>query len=439
MEVSVETTTGLERRMNVQVPESSVTSKVDERLRDMVRTASIPGFRPGKVPMKVIIKRYGKSVRDEVVGELVQSSFYDAITREELRPAGGPVIDPLDATDGTGITYSAVFEVYPTFDLADIDGLAIERPTAEVGDADIDNMIETLRKQRREFAEVERASADGDRVTIDFKGSIDGEVFEGGTAEDFPLELGASSMIEGFESGIAGMSAGETKTIEVTFPDDYAAAHLAGKLAQFEITAKKVEEPSLPEVNDDFVKEFGVGDGTLESFRTEVRANMERELKERLRAKTKEAVMDQLLASNTVELPNTLVGEEASRLLESRRREMEQQGYDPEALGMEAEHFEPQARRRVGLGLLLAEIIKSQNLTADPDKVRAVVDSIASTFEQPQQVVSYYYSDRARLAEIESSVLEDTVVDLLLERAQVTEVVTSFDALMNPAQNQAEA
>jgi trigger factor len=378
-------------------------------------------------------------VRQEVVGELVQSSFYDAITKEELRPAGGPVIDPLEAEPGTGITYSAVFEVYPTFDLADIDGLNITRPVAEVVDGDIDTMIETLRRQRREFADVERASVVGDRVTIDFEGRIDGEVFEGGKAEDFPLELGSSSMIEGFEKGITGMAAGETGNIDVAFPDDYAAEHLAGKAAVFAITIKKVEEPSLPEVNDEFVKDFGVGDGTVASFRTEVRGNMERELRERLRTRTKERVMDQLLESNTIELPKALVSEEAGRLLTSRTEELRQKGYEPESLGMTEEAFESQASRRVALGLLLAEIIRAQDLTADPDKVREVVDSIASTFEEPQQVVSYYYSDRARLGEVESSVLEDQVVDLLLERAQVTDESTSFDALMNPAQTSTEA
>jgi trigger factor len=437
MEVSVETTTGLERRMNVRVPEDSVSSKVDERLRDMVRTANIPGFRPGKVPLKVITKRYGKAVRDEVVGELVQSSFYDAITKEELRPAGGPVIDPLEAEVGTGISFTAVFEVYPTFDLASIEGLAITRPIASVEDSDIDSMIETLRKQRREWNEVERAAAAGDRATIDFAGSIEGEEFDGGTAEDFPLELGSGSMIPGFEDGVTGLAASDEKTIDVTFPEDYGAEHLAGKTAQFAITVKKVEEPVLPEVDDEFVKAFGVGEGTVESFKTEVRGNMERELSNRLRTATKEAVMDQLLESNSLELPNALVDDEAGRLLASRNEELRQQGYEPESLGLTQEMFDEQARRRVALGLLLAEIIRTHELNADPDKVREVVDSIASTFEQPEQVVSYYYSDRSRLAEIESSVLEDQVVDLLLERAQVTEEQRSFDDLMNPGQTPA--
>ena len=434
MEVSVETTTGLERRMNVRVPEDSVSSKVDERLRDMVRTANIPGFRPGKVPLKVITKRYGKAVRDEVVGELVQSSFYDAITKEELRPAGGPVIDPLEAEAGSGIVYTAVFEVYPTFDLASIEGLAITRPIASVEDSDIDSMIETLRKQRREWNEVDRAAASGDRATIDFAGSIDGEEFDGGKADDFPLELGSGSMIPGFEDGVTGLAANDEKTIDVTFPEDYGAEHLAGKTAQFAITVKKVEEPVLPEVDDEFVKAFGVGEGTVESFKTEVRGNMERELSNRLRTATKEAVMDQLLESNSLELPNALVDDEAGRLLGSRTEELRQQGYEPESLGLTQEMFDEQARRRVALGLLLAEIIRTHELSADPDKVREVVDSIASTFEQPQQVVSYYYSDRSRLAEIESSVLEDQVVDLLLERAQATEEQRSFDDLMNPGQ-----
>lgn len=439
MEVAVETTSGLERRMTVQLPEDAVSSQVDERLRDMVRSARIPGFRPGKVPLKVITRRYGKQVRDEVVGELVQSSFYDAITREELRPAGGPVIDPLNAEPGQGISYTAVFEVYPQLDISSVDGMQIERPTAEVTDANVDAMIETLRRQRREFDEVERAAEDGDRVTIDFEGSIDGVPFDGGKAEAFPLELGSSGMIDGFEEGISGMSAGESKTIQVTFPEDYRAENLAGKTADFAVTVHKVEAPRLPEVDEEFVKAFGVGDGTVDSFRDEVRQNMERELRERLRSRTKEAVMDRLLESNTVELPNALVEEEQQRLLQSRTEELRQQGYDAEQLGLTTDDFDAHARRRVALGLLLAEIIRTHGLQADQDKVREVVESIASTFEQPQQVLAWYYGDRSRLAEIESSVLEDQVVELLLERASVSEAPTTFDELMNPVQTSSQA
>jgi trigger factor len=434
MEVAVETTEGLERRMTVQVPEPDIAAEVDGRLRDMLRTSSVPGFRPGKVPMKVIVKRYGGRVREEVVGELIQKSFYDAITQEELRPAGGPVIDPLNADPGTGLSYTAVFEVYPELDLASVDGLEVSRPTAEVGDAEVDQMIETLRRQRREFNEVERAAEEGDRVTINFEGSIDGEVFEGGTAEDFPVELGSSGMIDGFDDGILGISVGESKTINVTFPEDYGSENLAGKDAQFAITASKVEAPFLPEVDEEFAKLFGVEDGTMESFRQEIRGNMERELTDVIRTRTKDNVMDALLSSNTVALPKALVTEESERLLEARMNQMRQQGYDPAPLGLTADLMEEEARRRVGLGLLLAEIVRTHSIAPDQDQVRARVDSIASTFEQPQQVVSHYYSERSRLAEIESAVLEDQVVDLLLERAQVTDQIATFDELINRGQ-----
>lgn len=439
MEVAVEATGGLERRMTVQVPEEAVSAQVDERLRDMVRSARVPGFRPGKVPLKVITRRYGKKVREEVVGELVQSSFYDAITREELRPAGGPIIDPLQAEPGQGLSYTAVFEVYPKLDISTVDGMQIERPVAEVEDADVEKMIETLRRQRREFDEVERPAADGDRVTVSFEGSIDGVPFEGGKAEEMPVELGSSGMIDGFEEGITGLSAGESGTVEVTFPAEYRAEQLAGKQASFAITVHKVEAMRLPEIDEDFVKTFGVGDGTVESFRAEVRQNMQRELRERLRSRTKEAVMDQLLETNAVELPSALVREEQQRLLQNRSEELRQQGYDPESLGLGADAFEAHARRRVALGLLLAEIIRSNGLQADQARVREVVESIASTFEQPEQVIAYYYGDRNRLAEVESSVLEDQVVELLLERASVSDRVTTFDALMNPGQTEPAA
>lgn len=434
MEVAVETTSGLERRMSVQLPEEQIATQVAERLRDLTRSASLPGFRPGKVPLKVVTRRFGKQVRQEVVGELLQSSFQDALTQENLRPAGGPVIDPLNADEGAGLSYTAVFEVYPTLDVSAAEGLEIARPVAEVADEDVDNMIDTLRKQRQEWNEVERASADGDRAMIDFVGTIDGEEFEGGKAEDIPLELGQGAFIPGFEEGVVGMSAGEQKTIDVAFPEDYGAEHLAGKAAQFAITLNKVEEPSLPEIDEEFVKSYGVEDGTEEALRTEVGNNMRRELTDGLRRLTKQRVMDALLASNQVELPGALVTDEQQALFESQANQIRQRGGDPAQFGMTPDMFEDDARRRVGLGLLLAEIVKTNGLTPDADKVREVVESMASTFEEPQQVVAYYYSDRSRLAEIESSVLEDQVVDMLIEQANVTDEATSFEAVMNPGQ-----
>lgn len=432
MEVAVETTTGLERRMSVQLPEEAVMGPVAERLRELTRSARIPGFRPGKVPLKVITKRFGAQVRQEVVGELLQSSFTDAIQQEDLKPAGGPVIDPLNADPGEGLSYTAVFEVYPTLDVSAAEGLTIERPTAEVEESDIDGMLDTLRSQRKEWVDVERAAANGDRTTINFVGSIDGEEFEGGKAEDFPLELGSGAVITGFEEGIEGMSAGDEKTLDLKFPDDYGAEHLAGKDVQFAITVNAVAEAKLPELDEEFIKSFGVEAGTMEALREEVGNNMRRELADALKARTKDRVMDALLESNSVEIPNALVGDEKRSLFASRSEELRRRGVDPEMMGLTEDMFEDDARRRVGLGLLLAEIVKTHGLTPDAEKVREVIESIASTFEQPEQVVSYYYSERERLAEVESSVLEDQVVEMLLEKATVNDEVTTFDAVLNP-------
>jgi trigger factor len=437
MEVAVETTSGLERRMSVQLPEDDIAGQVAERLRDLTRSASLPGFRPGKVPLKVVVKRFGKQVRQEVVGELLQSSFQDAVTQNELRPAGGPVIDPLNADEGAGLSYTAVFEVYPTLDVSAADGLNIEVPVAEVQESDIDNMLDTLKKQRREWVDVERPAVSEDRATIDFVGTMDGEEFEGGKAESFPLELGQSSLIAGFEDGIVGMSAGEQKVLDLKFPDDYGAEHLAGKEVQFAVTVQSVAEPQLPEMDEEFVKSYGVEAGTVEALREEIGNNMRRELSNGLRSLTKSRVMDQLLEANEIEIPNTLVKDESKSLLESQTEEIRRRGGDPETFGLNAELFETDARRRVALGLLLAELVKTHALTPDAEKVRSVIESMASSYEEPQQVISFYYSDRARLAEVESSVLEDQVVDMLLEKAIVTDDETTFDAVMNPNQGAA--
>jgi trigger factor len=433
MEVAVENTSGLERRMTVQVPEEKIAGPVDERLRELMQTARLPGFRPGKVPLKVITRRFSKQVRQEVVGEVLQSTFQDALTENELRPAGGPVIDPISAEPGEGLSYTATFEVYPVLEQTSAEGLEIERPLAAVEESDIDQMLDTLRTQRKEWNDVERGCQEGDRLTIDFVGRIDGEEFPGGKGDDMPLEIGQGGFIPGFEDGLIGAVAGDEKNLDVTFPEEYV-ENLAGKNAQFTVNVKAVAEPVLPEINEEFVQSLGVDGGTVEALREEVGNNMRRELADALRKRTKDAVMDQLLAANSIDVPGTLVREEQETLFKNRAAELERHGMKPEQLGMNAEMFEDDARRRVALGLLLAELVKAHSLTPDPEKVREAVETVASTFEDPQQVISYYYSDRNRLAEVESSVLEDQIVDMLMDKATVTDKQMSFNDIMERGQ-----
>ena len=434
MQVSVENVGALARRMQVEIPESRVQGEVDGRLHNMARNVRLPGFRPGKVPLKVVAKRFGQQVREEVVGELVRSSFYEAVQQEQLRPAGNPTIDPLQAEHGQGLSYTASFDVFPDLEPPKVDGMKVVRPSAEIGDADVDGMLETLRRQRRVWTEVERAAAEGDRVTVDFEGFVDGERQDRTSGQGMMIEIGSGRLIPGFEDGLVGAAAGGDLTLELAFPEDYPAEDLAGKPVRFEVKVHKVEEGSLPALDEEFIKSFGIADATEEAFRAEVRRNMERELAETLRNRTKERVMDALLETNPVDVPDSLVREEAAGLVEQRKQEFAYQGMDPSLLQLTPEMFEDQARRRVSLGLLLAEVVKANNLQADPAKVRERVESIASTYEQPQEVISWYYGDRQRLGELESSVLEESVVDWILERAAVETEETSFDALMNPGQ-----
>ncbi|RKZ33978.1 MAG: trigger factor, partial [Gammaproteobacteria bacterium] len=321
MQVKVETTDGLERRMRVEIPEERVESQVGDRLKSMMQSAKLPGFRPGKVPLKVVEQRFGRQVRDEVVGELVQSSFYDAIVKEKLRPAGGPTIDPLESKRGEGVSYTAVFEIYPEVALGSVEELSITRPLCEVGDAEIDDMLETLRKQRKTWKEVDRAAADGDQVVLDYEGIIDGEAFDGGTATESHVELGAGRMLKALEDGLVGKKAGDEAALEMAFPEDYHAKHVAGKPVTFKVKIHRVEEAVLPEVDEDFAKGFGVSEGGVDAFRKEVRANMERELEDTLRARTKQGVMDALIEANPVEVPSALVEDEKMRIAEANRRQ----------------------------------------------------------------------------------------------------------------------
>ncbi len=431
MQVSVEATGGLERRMTVDVPGERISQEVDKRLQKMARTTRIKGFRPGKVPMKVIKSRYGSQVRQEVLGEVVQSSFYEAVTKENLQPAGTPQIEPKEGDEEEGFSFIATFEVMPEIDPASLEGAEIEKVTAEVTDADVDKMLETLRKQNAEWEKVDREAQDGDRVVLDFKGTIDGEVFKGGEGENVPVTLGGGRMIKGFEEGLMAAKAGEERTLDLSFPDDYGYKEVAGKPVQFQVKIHAVEEPRLPEIDDEFAKRFGVE--SADALKKEVRDNMERELEQTLRARVKQQVMDKLVELNDVEVPKALIENESRALLEQMRQNMQvpqgKQGPD-----LSPSMFEEQAAKRVTLGLILAEIIKRNELKAEPDQVRAAVEKIAASYEKPEEVLGWYYGDQRRLGEIESSVLEDRVVDWVLEQAKVTEKSKGFDELMNPQQ-----
>ncbi len=434
MQVTVEDTSALERRMRVRIPEERVKGEVVKRLNSLANQVRVPGFRPGKAPLKVLEKRYGEQVRSEVVGEMVQSSFYEAISQKQLRPAGAPTIDPLEAEPGNGIDYTAIFDVYPDLKTPPVESLKISRPVAEVGEGDVDKMLEILRRQRRTWQSVERAATPADRVVIDFQGSMDGQPLEKAKGQEVPVELDSSRMIEGFEEGLVGMQAGEEKTLELAFPEAHPDESVAGKPVSFAVKVHRVEEPLLPPLDDGLAESFGVKEGGLAKLREEVTANMTRELNEALGAMTKRRVMESLLQGQEITLPDSLVGEEIQRAMRQRKVELSHSGIDPETAGLEPAMFEEQARTRVALGLLLGEIIRSNEIKPDPDRVRARIESIASTYEDPNQVINWYYGDRSRLSDIETTVLEDQVVEWILERAQVSDEVSSFDEVLNPGQ-----
>ena len=434
MRVMVESTGGLERRMTVEIPEDTVEAEIETRLLSMARSVKVAGFRPGKVPLKVVASRYRRKVRDEVVGDMVRSSFYEALAKERLRPAGSPTIDPLEPESEGGVAYTAVFEVFPDVELPSFERVKIARKKAEVADGDVDRMVETLRTQRKTWHQVDRPAERGHRVVVDYVGTVDGNEFEGGQATNAAIELGAGRMLKSFEEGLIGASAGTDVVLDVTFPETFRSSALAGKQAAFQVTVHRVEESQLPEVDAEFVRSFGVTAGGVEEFRQEVRNNLERELYDAMRLQAKGQVMDALLQAKSFELPSALVEQEKETILDQHRQQLRLQGVDPTGLDPEPGQVEEQANRRVGLGLLLAELVKSHGIKADPERVKDRVTSIASTYENPDEIVRWYYDNRDRLKGVESAVLEEAVVDWVLERADVTEENTSFDALVNPGQ-----
>lgn len=431
MQVSVEATEGLQRRMTVNVDEERIASAVDDRLKNMTHTVRLKGFRKGKVPFKVVKQHYGKQVRDEVVGEVLQSTFYEAVSQEQLQPAGSPSFDDLKSEPGQGLAYTATFEIYPEIELAPLSEQTVEKPVSEIADADIDKMIETIRKQNISWQKVEREAKEGDRVNLDFKGMIDGELFEGGSAQGIELELGSGRMIPGFEDGLLGARTGEDRNLEVTFPENYHAENLAGKAAMFETHINSVEEPVLPEVDAEFARKLGVESGDLDEMRQEVRDNMQRELDSRLRSRLKEAVMNTLLEANRIDVPRSLVENEEKTLLQNMLQNLASQGMQQQDLsGINPEMFREQAEKRVSLGLIMSEIVKANDLKVDPEAVKARIEEIAAPYEHPEEVVKWYQSDRQRLSEVESLVFEDQVVDWVLDQAKVVEKPVAFDEIM---------
>ncbi|MCW8917707.1 MAG: trigger factor [Gammaproteobacteria bacterium] len=429
MQVSVETTDGLERRMTVELPVERIDGEVQNRLQRASRNVRIKGFRPGKVPLKVVAQQYGKQIRDEVVGELIQASYFEAVGQQSLRPAGVPAIEPVVNEPGKALQYTATFEVMPEVTLADVAGVKLEKRVAEISEADLDKMMETLRKQRAAWEKVERAAAEGDRLNIDFKGTIDGEAFAGNSGEAVPVTLGSNRMIEGFEAGLVGAKAGDELTLNLQFPEEYAHKEVAGKPVQFTVKVNSVEESRLPELDEEFAKSFGIGDGSLDALRQEVRQNMEREMRQALTEGNKQVVMNKLLELNPITVPQALVREEAEAL----RQQMQQQLYRPQdksGIELDVEMFREQAQRRIALGLILSELIRSKELKADTEKVRARVEELASTYDEPQQVIDWYYGDKGRLSQVESLVLEDAVVDWVYSQVEVTEKSGSFDEVM---------
>ena len=427
MQVSVESGEGLTRTLKVTLPAEKVDEVVNAKLQEVARTVRLDGFRPGKVPVRVVRQRFGAQIRQEAYGELIQSSFQEAAVQENLRPVGEPSID-LQETEG-GLTYTATFEVMPEVELKDFSVFQLERPVAEVTDADVDEMIEKLRKQRTKWEEVERPAQEGDQVTIDFTGYIDGEAFEGGSAEDVPLVLGSGTLIPGFEEGLIGAAPGETRTLELKFPDDYRVEKLAGKDARFEVTVKKVAEPKLPEVDEDFIRSLGVEEGTEEALRKEVRENMERELRQKLRSRTKDGVMEALLAEYDIQVPAAMVDQEAWALKEQAQQEMAQAG-QASAIDLPLDLFRDQAERRVKLGLVIGEIIRSQNIEVDQQRVDEMIAEQAATFEEPQEVIDWYAANPQARRTVENAVLEDQAVDWILEQAQVTDKPMTFAELV---------
>ncbi len=429
MQVSVETTKGLGRRLSITIKSEDIKKAIDKELINTAKKVRIDGFRKGKVPLKIVEQRYGASILQDALSDLMQKNFIEAIVQEKINPVGAPTYTPTEYKDGEDYTFTVEFEVYPEVKIKDLDKIEVEKPVAEVVDADVETMIETLRKQQGTWKEVDQSAKEQSRVTLDFVGQVDGEEFEGGKANDFVLVLGQGRMIPGFEDAILEHKANDQFDINVTFPEDYHAENLKGKPAVFSATLKKVEELELPELTEDVIKRFGIADGTVESLRIEVRKNMSRELNATIRNKIKAQVIDGLVKNNEIDVPSALVEREIDVL---RQQAVSRFGGNiKQPIDLPKELFEAEAKRRVSVGLLFSEIIESNKIKADDAKVKSLIDEIASAYEDPKEVLEYYSKDKKAMDNIRSVAIEDQVVDLLLASAKVTDKNYSFSELMN--------
>ncbi len=433
MAVNVETLEKLERKMTLSLPLDTIRGEVEARLRKLARTVKMDGFRPGKVPMSVVAQRYGYSVQYEVLNDKVGEAFAQAANEAQLRVAGQPRITEKDGAPEGQVTFDAVFEVFPEVKIGDLATAEVDKLSAEVTEAAIDKTLDILRKQRRTFAQRAQGAAaeDGDRVTVDFEGKIDGEPFQGGKAEDFQFLVGEGQMLKEFEDAVRGMKTGESKTFPLAFPEDYHGKDVAGKTADFLVTVKKIEAAHLPEVNEQLAKSLGIADGTVEGLRADIKKNLEREVKFRLQARNKQAVMDALVAKAELDLPNASVQAELDRMIASARADLKARGLkDVDKLPLPEDSFRPQAEQRVRLGLVVAELVKANALQATPEQIKAQVEELAASYEKPDEVVRYYYADNRRLADVEAMVIENNVTNHVLGLAKVTDKKLGFDELM---------
>jgi trigger factor len=440
MQATIEKVSNLERRLNVALPTQEIEAEVESRLKRLARSVKMAGFRPGKVPYRLVQAQFGGQVRQEVLGDALQRSFGEAVRQQNLRVAGFPRFEPVQR-DAAQISpapepqfeFSATFEVYPEVTLGDLSAVTVRRPSVEVGEAEVDKTVEILRRQRVHYHPVERAAQPGDSITVDYHGTIDAAPFEGGTGADHTTVLGQGRLLKEFEERVVGMKAGESSTFELTFPQDYHGKDVAGKTAQFSVALKKVAAPHLPDIDAQFAKSLGIADGDIAKMRADVRANLEREVRRRRDARVKDQVMKALLETSVIELPKSLVQMEIERLMEGMRRDLEARGLKAADIPMPAEAFEPEARKRVALGLIMSDLVRRENLAARPEQVKAVVQDYAASYEKPEEVVRWYYQSQDRLREVESLVLESNVVGWALGKVKVEDQPTDFDDLMGNA------
>lgn len=431
MQSNLETLGPLERRLNVIIPQEKIETEVDSRLKRLARTAKIHGFRSGKVPLKIVSQQYGSQVRQEVMGDVLQKSFGEAVVEQKLRVAGYPRFEAKQVTENASqFEFSATFEVYPDIILSNFETVSIEQPEMQVSDTDVNKAIEIMRKQRTEYKMVERPVLDGDRINIDYHGVIDGAEFDGNSANNFLLVLGEGQLLKDFEEQMIGMTKGQRKTFEVTFPENYHVQMIAGKTVLFEAKLNGVEEPILPELNAEFAKSLGIADGDINKMYTEVQKNLEREVSKRIKTRIKEKVMQALLDTITIDTPKSLVALELDRLMQSARDDLKERGMKVKDVPLPTDLFQEQAQRRVNLGLIMAELVKIHDLQAKPEQVRTLVEDFAQSYENPVEVVKLHYSSKERLNEAESAVLENNVVAWVLEKAKVVKKSVTFDELM---------